>query len=173
MRFNVSRILVRVKQFFTRNRLVQVLGFTAILLFVLNFSSFLSYQFRGVPLISADSNETYFFSTPDESRSSFIFRRHSDRFFYENDFSSERTRCWKKRDHSRIYEEALEMKRQMKLRELELRLHEQKLQETIQHDHAQEREIIIKKLKESPEKIDVSITIDGEMIEVSKANADI
>ncbi len=50
--FNVSRFLVRVRQFWTRNRLVPVLGAAALFLFGLNFYQYLSSYFNDDPVIA-------------------------------------------------------------------------------------------------------------------------
>ena len=50
--FNVSRFLVRVRQFWTRNRLVPVLGATALFLFGLNFYQYLSSHFDDDPIVA-------------------------------------------------------------------------------------------------------------------------
>ena len=52
MSFNVSRFLVRVRQFWTRERLVPVLGIAALFLFLLNFLTYLNSLLDKRPIIA-------------------------------------------------------------------------------------------------------------------------
>lgn len=142
MRFNVSRFLVRVRQFWTRERLVPVLGLTALALFLLNFWAFLGLQFNQAPFNGAYLATGNFFSSssshwPSHVRHQLEWRRHnqaSSRFQnHEND--SKRKKCRKKKDRHQSYEDYFETKR---LQERARRLHEEAEQYQFEVDRLQE-----------------------------------
>ena len=109
MRFNVSRFLVRLRQFWTRDRLVPVLGITALFLFFLNFSNFLSHYLGFSPMYSQHLTTQGFFFNADSFHSDHIrggnlhyrdgeirFNKYGDRFMV-------RSKCWGHGDQHRKY----------------------------------------------------------------------
>lgn len=187
MRFNVSRILVRIRQFWTRERLVPVLGFTALALFLLNFWAFLGHQFNQVPPLSASSllgGSLFAESNDHHARGGTFFHdthRHNFKHRHRH-YSSKRSRCDSEKKNRQSYETYFEVKRfneeakrfqdhadqyREEIDRLQKEIKSEKIREIVnelKHEiHTKDRKIVIKKLGDGSE-MDVRILIDGEVI---------
>ena len=181
MRFNVSRILVRFRQFWTRERLVPVLGFTALALFLLNFWAFLGHQFNQVPPLSASSvfGGSFFADSQDRHihGGSFFHDSHRNRHYI-----LKRKRCDSKKNKRQSYETYFEVKRfneeakkfqdhadqyRLEIDRLQKEIQNEKVREILnelKHEiHTKDRKIVIKKLGDGSE-MDVRVLIDGEVV---------
>ena len=162
MRFNFSRFLVRVRQFWTRERLVPVLGFTALALFLLNFSVFVGHHLNQTPLFSPYVQGGSVFHSDSFSERYFNNDRYSR---FQEDYSK-RKKCWKKKSAYR-YRSRLDSKHNHDaISRLKKELDETRIIE-LQNIDEIPKEVVIKKLKNSPSDMDITIMIDGEVIEVS------
>ena len=187
MRFNVSRILVRIRQFWTRERLIPVLGFTALALFLLNFWAFLGHQFNQVPPLSASSvfGGSFFANSPDRHVHGGTFIYDSNRHDYKHrhrHFTTKRKRCDSEKNKRQSYETYFEVKRfneeakrfqdhadqyRLEIDRLQKEVQNEKVREILnelKHEiHTKDRKIVIKKLGDGSE-MDVRVLIDGEVV---------
>ncbi|MFK7846829.1 MAG: hypothetical protein AB8G77_16125 [Rhodothermales bacterium] len=135
MSFNVSRFLVRVRQFWTRERLVPVLGVSAIVLFGLTSYQYFSSLFAEKPIVA-----THLIINGQAFQSSDAEGVEADFFSWEYDHSDRHSR-WhhKKWNHERLrkhvdWDNALDQKR----RALELR------REILEHERFEFKNRVLK-----------------------------
>ena len=187
MRFNFSRFLVRLRQFWTRKRLVPVLGFTALALFFLNFWVFIGHQFNNAPFNASYVTGGSFFSSHFDRDAGTYWHvrnprhKHGNSHFWGRDHvTSRRKHCKSKKKDRQTYEHYFEVKRFNEEAERFQRHADQyrqeidRLQEEIQHDQLHglsnelellEKRIKIKKLAEDAD-FDITIMVDGTVIDV-------
>lgn len=163
MSFNVSRFLVRVRQFWTRERLVPVLGATAIFMFLLNFYTYLTAEFEKRPIVAIhalDHFGEFHFDTDD--RENVIIYRHD----YNYDDSH-----WDRHDRERA------LKKHRRHLRKRLRIHrghdgEHKIEI---HDHFDfdEKEVKEMLFKRNGEQDQIRIEINGEVLTIDKIDSEI
>lgn len=190
MSFNVSRFLVRVRQFWTRKRLVPVLGITAIFLFLLNFYTFLNRQFEDKPIIAfhAMGDHEGFHFEADGQENVYIFRQET-----ENGVRIHRHRFEHELEHHFEHEfehEMGELKRELEKlehelkRDLELEKHREHIRKRLRiHKDGDEHRIIIRshdgdELEEriwfkDDEGEDIRIEVNGSVVSINKVESEI
>ncbi len=173
MSFNVSRFLVSVRQFWTRKRLVPVLGVTALFLFGLTSYQYLSSFWGDDPIVARHIviNGTAFQALEAEDLEErhsrfwqFDHEKHHQRWHHEHDHESRRVAWEHARDQQR---RALKLHRELKERhqlEIKNRVLEFKFEERSSEDDEEEKVIILKGEGEET----FEITINGEKIEINK-----
>ena len=185
MRFNLSRFLVRLRQFWTRKRLVPVLGFTALALFLLNFSVFIDHQFNNAPfnaaymtgwsLYQGDHVDGGSFSAKIDRR----FHKHADSRSWRHDRKPSRWRCKSDDKRRKSYEHYFETKRfneeakrfqahverqREEIERLQQEVQQEKLHELNLELKHLDKSILIKRLDDQSE-LDVTIMVDGEIVD--------
>lgn len=172
MRFNISRLLVRLRQFWTRKRLVPVLGFTALALFLLNFSVFIGHQFKNAPLnasyitgwtyYSGDHAQSGSFSADADRRFHKHIHKRGDSYFWGSDHKHSRRKCKNEKKRRKSYEHYFEAKRfneqakrfneeaeRFQVRVEQQREEIERLHQEIQHEQLHELNLELKKLDKS------------------------
>ena len=167
MSFNVSRFLVRVRQFWTRDRLVPVLGVTALFLFGLTSFQYLSTLLGDRPIVARHfiihQNTVQPFENNDGERSFWQFD-HEDNpghWHHEHDHTSRRNAWEHARNHKR---HTLELYREMKDRH-RIEVKNRVLEFDVEQQDSEDDEVII--MQEDGEN-KFEITINGKKILIQK-----
>ena len=194
MSFNVSRFLVHVRQFWTRERLVPVLGVTAMFMFGLLWQHYLSSLFEDKPIIARHiviNGETV---QGDDFRAFTQDQEDAHRFHFEFEFDDESKKKHKHRRHrhhhkrfkvwhnGEHFEHELEeeIERELENLEKELQLELEKVEEELQELEV-ERRVLKFKTGDDDEDIiilhngaddgAVEITINGKKLEIKSDNS--
>ena len=168
MSFNVSRFLVRVRQFWTRKRLVPVLGITAIFLFLLNFYTYLNTFFEKPPIIALHTLE-HRLGPPAEID---IHRHHfSFDFNDRHDIEQHRRRLERDlrhhREHLKRHKHELERHHDQLRRRI--RIHRDNDRHEIEiHEDGETKNFVIK-----GDEADVRIEVNGQRIKIDGTEIEI
>ena len=167
MSFNVSRFLVRVRQFWTRDRLVPVLGITALFLFLLNFHTYLNSLFEKRPIVAfhaLGNGEGFRLHTNDQEHV-FVFRHEHDQHWERHREELERHR-----DRLERHREELERHRERLHRKIRIRQGENGHEIHVDEDGTVKEYVIENSDEESD---DVRIEVNGRRVEIDGVEIEI
>lgn len=185
MSFNVSRFLVRVRQFWTRERLVPVLGVTAMFMFGLLWQTYLSSLFAEKPIIARHIVINGEALQGHDFEEIVRDRHNNQRFHFEFEFDDDgerehrrhrhfhkRFKVWHNGDHiEHEFEEELEGLHE----DLELEL--EKLEEQLEELEINQKHVLKFKAGDDDDKViimhgegdgSVEITVNGKKLEINK-----
>lgn len=174
MSFNVSRFIVRMRRFWTRERLVPVLGVTAVFLFLLNFYAYLNSLFEKRPIIALHTIEDIrqFRSENGNESHVFIFRHENDRALHRHRMELDRHRVELERQRRRLERERRKLEIQHDRLHRRIRIHRNENSHEIEvHEDGKTQQYVIEGADESGE--EVRIEVNGQRVKIDEVEVEI